>query len=227
MRDATKESLDCLCEVKGSITLAFSHQAEDVVVLDLLLKHYPRSFEVFTLETGKLFTQTLAFHEEVERFFNLTIQKYHPSPKALLELERELGEWGMRESLENRHRCCRVRKIEPLKEALKGKSAWVTGLRAEQSITRAELKSVEFDETFDLLKFNPLSTWSETEVFEYIKEHALPLHPLYAEGYRSIGCSPCTRAIEAGEELRAGRWWWENPEHKECGLHLKGAQWTN
>jgi phosphoadenosine phosphosulfate reductase len=127
----------------------------------------------------------------------------------------------MRESLDNRHLCCHVRKVEPLHRALKGKSAWITGLRAAQSVTRSELQVVEYDEKLNLFKINPIAFWSDEELFGYIKKHNLPLNPLYKQGFKSIGCKPCTRAVSEGEDVRAGRWWWENPEHKECGLHIR------
>jgi phosphoadenosine phosphosulfate reductase len=127
----------------------------------------------------------------------------------------------MRASLENRHLCCQVRKVNPLGKILAGKSAWVTGLRASQSITRTDLKVLEYDEKFGLIKINPLADWSEEDLSAYIVKHGLPLNPLYVQGFKSIGCVPCTRPVNEGEDIRAGRWWWENPEHKECGLHLR------
>jgi phosphoadenosine phosphosulfate reductase len=232
--------------IKGPIALAFSHQAEDVAALHLVLQYKMEScaqragahgagahgadalgagalwaLEVFTLDTGKLFPETLAYHEEVEKFFGIAIKKYHPDQNAVQKLEEELGEWGMRESLDKRHHCCHIRKVEVLRQALAGKSAWITGLRAAQSITRANLQIFEYDENNGLLKINPLADWSDTDLSAYIKTHNLPVNPLYGKGFKSIGCAPCTRAVKENEDIRAGRWWWENPEHKECGLHLK------
>ncbi|MDR2904453.1 MAG: phosphoadenylyl-sulfate reductase [Helicobacteraceae bacterium] len=209
-----------LSEVKGAIALSFSYQAEDSVALDLLRKS-GAEFEVFTLDTGKLFTECEALRDETERFFGVKIKRYFPDLISIAELERDLGEWGMRESLEKRKRCCETRKVEPLTRALRGKAAWVTGLRAAQSVTRADLKIAEFDEKFGLLKINPIVTWSEAEVFGYIADRGIPINSLYSRGFKSIGCAPCTRAVREGEDSRAGRWWWENPEHKECGLHIK------
>jgi phosphoadenosine phosphosulfate reductase len=181
--------------------------------------------EVFTLDTLKLFPETVSYHAEVERFFGVPIRKYTPDPAEVVALEKNLGdEWGMRESLEKRHLCCQIRKVNPLAKALRGKSAWVTGLRRAQSVTRAALPLLEYDEEYDLFKINPLYMWSDAELEAYIAQHKLPLHPLYAQGFTSIGCAPCTRAVQPGEDIRAGRWWWENPEHKECGLHVKGAK---
>jgi phosphoadenosine phosphosulfate reductase len=217
--------------IKGPFAFAFSHQAEDAAALHLVLRCKPelcapeacaqRVLEVFTLDTGKLFPETYSYHEEAEKFFGLAIKKYHPDADGVQELEEELGEWGIRESLEKRHHCCHVRKVEPLRRALEGKSAWITGLRAAQSITRTNLQILEYDENNGLLKINPLADWSDEDLSAYIKTHNLPENPLYGKGFKSIGCAPCTRAVKENEDIRAGRWWWENPEHKECGLHLK------
>jgi len=211
-------------KIAGDVAFAFSHQAEDVVVLHLLKTHARRPFTVFTLDTQKLFPETESYHADVERFFGLEIRRMLPDPAEVEALETELGAWGMRHSLENRHRCCHVRKVVPLQKALAGKSAWITGLRAAQSVTRTQLQRLEYDEAHQLIKINPIASWSEQQVFDTIARHSLPLHPLYGAGFRSIGCAPCTRAVGADEDLRAGRWWWENPEHKECGLHLRPSR---
>ncbi|MDR1460802.1 MAG: phosphoadenylyl-sulfate reductase [Campylobacteraceae bacterium] len=217
-----KDSLQqILSKINGEIALSFSYQAEDTVVLHLLSQCEIKSLEVFTLDTGKLFKECEELHQKIEEFFKIPIKRYSPEKSDVKELENRLGTWGMRDSLENRRSCCHVRKVEPLKKALKNKSAWVTGLRAAQSITRSELKIVEYDEKLDVFKINPLIFWSEDDVFGYIKKYDLPLNPLYAKGFKSIGCEPCTRAVKKSEDARAGRWWWENPEHKECGLHVK------
>ncbi|MDR2632155.1 MAG: phosphoadenylyl-sulfate reductase [Treponema sp.] len=214
---------DILPKIKGPIALAFSYQAEDVAALQLLLQHSPASLEleIFTLDTLKLFPETYTYHETVERFFSVSIKTYYPLPAELRQLEEKLGEWGMRGSLEDRRYCCHVRKVAPLKQALAGKSAWVTGLRAVQSLTRRNLPVLEYDPEHQLLKLNPLVSWSDEDLADYLEKQGLPLHPLYAQGFKSIGCAPCTRAVKEGEDIRSGRWWWENPEHKECGLHLK------
>jgi phosphoadenosine phosphosulfate reductase len=208
--------------IKGPIALAFSHQAEDVTALHLVLQCVSgRSLEVFTLDTEKLFPETYSYHEEAEKFFGITIKKHHPGHDAVQELEKDLGEWGMRESLEKRRHCCQVRKIEPLRRVLEGKSAWITGLRAAQSITRTNLQILEYDKNNGLIKINPLADWSDGDLSAYIKTYNLPVNPLYGKGFKSIGCVPCTRAVKENEDIRAGRWWWENPEHRECGLHRK------
>jgi phosphoadenosine phosphosulfate reductase len=223
-RDKTVDLLSRISRgIKGPVGLAFSYQAEDSAALHLLLRSGFNDLEVFTLDTNRLFPEIAGYHKTLENFFGLTITKYYPDPEEEKELEARLGEWGMRESLENRHFCCQVRKVNPLGKMLAGKNAWVTGLRASQAVTRSDLKILEYDEKFGLIKINPLFDWSEGDVAEYQKEFGLPENPLYARGFKSIGCAPCTRPVSEGEDIRAGRWWWENPEHKECGLHLKRA----
>jgi phosphoadenosine phosphosulfate reductase len=208
--------------IRPPVALAFSYQAEDAAALHLLLG-CGGEVEVFTLDTRRLFPETEAYHRELERFFNITIHRYYPDPEEEKALEAALGEWGMRESLENRRRCCEVRKVRPLARALAGKSAWVTGLRAAQSVTRSSIKMLEYDERFGLIKIHPLADWSDEDLAAYIERHRIPLNPLYAQGFTSIGCAPCTRPVREGEDIRAGRWWWEQPDHKECGLHTRRA----
>ncbi|MDR2797667.1 MAG: phosphoadenylyl-sulfate reductase [Treponema sp.] len=209
--------------MRGPAALAFSYQAEDAAALHLLLQCGGEEVEVFTLDTRRLFPETGAYHRELELFFKVPIHQYYPDPEEEKKLEAELGEWGMRESLEKRQRCCDVRKVRPLGRLLAGKNAWVTGLRAAQSITRSELKLLEYDEQFGLIKINPLADWSDEDLAAYIERYRIPLNPLYAQGFKSIGCAPCTRAVQEGEDIRAGRWWWELPGHKECGLHTRRA----
>ncbi|MFP3090353.1 phosphoadenylyl-sulfate reductase [Treponema sp. TIM-1] len=209
--------------IRGPAALAFSYQAEDAAALHLLLGCGGAGVEVFTLNTNRLFPETAAYHREVELFFNIPIHQYYPEAEEEEKLEAELGEWGMRESLEKRRRCCEVRKVRPLARILAGKNAWVTGLRAAQSVTRSDLKLLEYDEQFGLVKINPLADWSDEDLAAYIERYRIPLNPLYAEGFKSIGCAPCTRAVREGEDIRSGRWWWELPDHKECGLHARRA----
>ncbi len=213
---------DALATINGSIKLAFSHQIEDVIILDMLAQCglLPR-IAVFTLNTHKLFEQSLAHQREVERHFGISITMFRIEGEELAKVEREIGDWGMRESLEKRKKCCFVRKILPLQRALEGVSAWISGIRAAQSMTRAHVGLVEDDTQFGLQKINPLFDWDDAKVWEYANAHDLPKNPLYAQGFASIGCAPCTRAIEPGESIRAGRWWWEDPAHKECGLHRR------
>jgi phosphoadenosine phosphosulfate reductase len=222
MRAVKRESLSRIIgSLAGPIAQAFSYQSEDVVCLHLLLQCGLKNLEVFTLDTHKLFPEIAEYHKEVEKFFNIKIIRRFPDSEEEKELEAELGEWGMRGSLEDRHRCCDVRKVRPLGKALAGKSAWVTGLRAAQSVTRSDLRVLEWDDKFGLIKINPLFDWSGEDTAAYLKDYGLPENPLYARGFKSIGCVPCTRPVKEGEDIRAGRWWWENPEHKECGLHIR------
>ena len=138
------------------------------------------------------------------------------------KLEREKGLFSFRESLENRHECCHIRKVEPLGRALKGLSGWITGMRREHNVTRNDLKAIELDRlNGGIVKINPLLYWNEARLLDFARERRLPQNHLLKQGYRSIGCAPCTRAVQPGEDARAGRWWWENPEHKECGLHRR------
>lgn len=213
---------DALGNINGNIKLAFSHQIEDVILLDMLarLGILPQ-IAVFTLDTHKLFEQSLAHQREVERHFGIEIVRFCASDEELGAIEREIGDWGMRESLEKRKKCCFVRKILPLQRALAGVSAWISGIRAAQSMTRAHVGLVEDDAQFGLQKINPLFDWDDAKVWDHASARNLPKNPLYAQGFASIGCAPCTRAIEPGESIRAGRWWWEDPAHKECGLHRR------
>jgi phosphoadenosine phosphosulfate reductase len=220
--DTGEEALSrILRAVRSPVALAFSYQAEDAAALHLLLRCCGEQPEVFTLNTRRLFPETEAYHRELESFFRLPIHQYYPDPQEEEKLEAELGERGMRESIEKRRRCCEVRKVRPLGRVLAGKNAWVTGLRAAQSVTRADVRLLEYDERFGLVKINPLADWSDGDLAAYIERYGIPLHPLYARGFTSIGCAPCTRAVREGEDIRAGRWWWELPGHKECGLHTR------
>jgi phosphoadenosine phosphosulfate reductase len=203
----------------GAVSMASSFSVEDVVVIDLLQKVAPK-VRVFAIDTGRLNEETYQVAESVSARYDIQIDWYFPERQTVENLEREKGLFSFRESLENRHECCRIRKVEPLGRALAGLSGWVVGLRREQSVTRAQLCPLEIDEAHGgIVKISPLADWSEEQVWAYAEKHALPINRLHRMGYPSIGCAPCTRAIEAGEDLRAGRWWWENPEHKECGLH--------
>jgi phosphoadenosine phosphosulfate reductase len=210
--------------IRGVVALACSYQAEDIAALDMLLKVKPPEIEVFTLDTGRLFPELKPYHEELERFFRMTITRIVPDADEERELLGGQGEFGMRDSLPARQLCCKIRKVKPLAKFLRGKSAWVTGLRSAQSVTRSDMREVEYDGQFRLLKLNPLVHWSEEDVNRYIKENGLPRNPLYAKGFRSIGCAPCTRPVKAGEDIRAGRWWWENPEYRECGCMVNNRR---
>lgn len=203
------------------IALASSFGREDVVLIDILVKLDPK-IRVFTLDTGRLNEETYEVMDKIRRKYGLEIESYFPDAKAVEGLERAKGFYSFRESVENRRECCGIRKVEPLKRALKGLEAWVTGVRRAQGVTRADVKKIEADPAHaGLFKINPLADWSDEDVKNYVKKNAVPYNRLHDMGYPSIGCAPCTRAVKPGEDVRAGRWWWESPEHKECGIHGK------
>jgi len=200
------------------IALASSFGAEDVALIDIAVKINPKVV-VFTLDTGRLYEETYEVMESIREKYNIKIKVYFPDAKEVEKLETEHGFYSFRKSFEARRECCNIRKVEPLKQALQGLDAWITGLRREQAVTRKDLKKVEYDEANNLMKINPLADWSELQVWDYIKKNNLPYNKLYDKNFTSIGCAPCTRAIKDNEDIRAGRWWWETPEKKECGLH--------
>ena len=193
--------------------------AEDMVVLDLIVRH-DIEIELFSLDTGRLPPETYEVLAEAEKHYGRRVQVYYPRHDLVEAFVGTQGINGFYDSIDNRKACCHARKVEPLKRALTGKKAWVTGLRAEQAATRTGLKPLSHDDAFDLVKVNPLHDWSEGDVWNYIHQHGVPYNKLHDRGYPSIGCAPCTRAIQPGEDVRAGRWWWETPETKECGLHV-------
>jgi len=203
------------------VAFASSFGAEDVVVLDHIAKYAPK-LRVFTLDTGRLHEETYDVMERVRAKYGLSIEVTFPDQAKVEALERAKGFYSMRVSIENRKECCNIRKVEPLKRVLSTVDAWITGLRREQAVTRTDTPKAEVDQGFGgIIKLNPIIEWSEPEVWAYIKQHEVPYNALHDRSFPSIGCSPCTRAIAAGEDVRAGRWWWENPEQKECGLHVK------
>jgi phosphoadenosine phosphosulfate reductase len=201
-----------------SPVLASSFGAEDMVLTDLIARH-ALPIRVFTLDTGRLPAETYALIDRVRERYQLPIDVFYPDHRAIESFVREHGVDAFYHGVELRKECCAIRKSAPLARALAGSGAWVTGLRRAQSPTRAELPLEEFDQVRGRWKFNPLAEWSEADVWQYVREHDVPYNPLHDRGYPSIGCAPCTRAIEPGEDIRAGRWWWEQPEHKECGIH--------
>jgi phosphoadenosine phosphosulfate reductase len=205
-------------EHAGRIVQTTSLGAEDMVVTDLIARH-ALPIGVATLETGKLHAQTMALIPRIEARYPLRVERWQPQPEEVLHFVARHGELAMRQSLELRKACCALRKLEPLARALEGRSAWVTGLRREQSGARAEVPYREADDT-GRAKFNPLADWSWHDVWHYIARHDVPYNPLHDEFYPSIGCEPCTRAVALGEDFRAGRWWWEQEDAKECGLHV-------
>jgi phosphoadenosine phosphosulfate reductase len=205
------------------VGFASSFGAEDVVVIDMIARVAP-GLRVFTLDTGRLHEETYEVIEATRVRYGITIESYFPERAAVEGLERTKGLYSFRESIENRKECCGVRKMEPLRRALAGLDAWVTGLRREQSVTRATFAKAEIDAgNRGIVKLNPLADWSLDQVWDYIRKHDVPVNALHDRGFPSIGCSPCTRAVLPGEDVRAGRWWWETPETKECGLHARPA----
>ena len=205
----------------GPVSLACSFSLEDVAIIDIA-HGAGLALGVFALDTGRLNEETYEMADALVERYNLAIDWYVPKHHEVQQLERAEGLFSFRESLDKRHACCRIRKVEPLSRALKGLSGWVTGMRREQSVTRSDLQAIEPDSlNGGIIKINPLIDWSEEQLISYSDEQRLPKNRLYSLGYRSIGCAPCTRATQPGEDARAGRWWWENPEHKECGLHRR------
>jgi phosphoadenosine phosphosulfate reductase len=201
------------------VALASSLSAEDMVLTDAIGRA-GLAIEVFVLDTGRLHADTLELIPKIRSYYGINVQIHRPNGAALMEYELEHGRNAFYDTVELRKRCCEIRKVEPLKLALAGKRAWITGQRREQSAGRAQLAEQEFDAVHGLEKFNPLAAWKEAEVWQYLGEHNVPYNRLYDQGYRSIGCAPCTRPVRPTEDVRAGRWWWESPEHKECGLHV-------
>ena len=199
--------------------LASSLAAEDMVLTDAILRA-GLAIEIFTLDTGRLHGDTLDVIAAVWRHYGYDIRVVRPDAEAVDRFVAVHGANAFYESVALRKQCCEIRKVEPLSRALQGKRAWLTGLRRSQAVTRAALEVQAFDPMHGLEKFNPLADWSEEEVWAYIRAHDVPYSRLHDQGYRSIGCAPCTRPTVAGEDVRAGRWWWEQPESKECGLHI-------
>jgi phosphoadenosine phosphosulfate reductase len=202
---------------------ASSLGVEDMVLTDLIARTGAK-IEIFTLDTGRLPEETYRLIQDVRNHYGLNIVAYAPEAAAVERYVAQNGPNAFYESVEMRKACCHIRKVEPLKRALAGKKAWLTGLRREQSPTRADLGIREWDADHKMDKFNPLIDWTTDEIWSYVKAHDVPYSSLHDKGYPSIGCAPCTRAITPGEDIRAGRWWWENPETKECGLHFDPAR---
>ena len=199
--------------------LASSFGMEDMVLIDMLAQ-LDDTVTVLTLDTGRLHEETYETMERVRSKYGIHIQTFFPVKEDVERLVRDKGYFSFRENVDDRKECCAIRKLEPLKRALSGLDAWITGLRREQSVTRTDVPKVAEDpDRASLVKINPLADWTLVQVEEYIQKNNVPINPLHRKNYPSIGCAPCTRPIEPGEDIRAGRWWWENPEHKECGLH--------
>ncbi len=206
------------------IGFASSFGAEDVVVIDLLVRVNPK-VTIFTLDTGRLNEETYEAMDRIREKYGVSITSYFPDKAAVEKLEREKGFYSFRKSVENRKECCGIRKVEPLGRALDDLDAWITGLRREQAVTRSALPKVEVDTAHrGMAKLNPIADWTTKQVWDYIRKNQVPYNKLHDQNFPSIGCAPCTRAIRPGEDIRAGRWWWELPEQKECGLHVKPTQ---
>ncbi len=222
-KTATAKTL--LAEIAGNwspAAFANSLGAEDMVLTDLIVKaRLP--IEIFSLDTGRLPLETYDLMAAVQQHYQLKLKVYFPQAEEVESFVRNHGINAFYESVTLRKACCYARKVEPLRRALASKRAWITGMRAEQAATRGNLALREYDEGNGLEKFNPLADWSEKEVWTYIKQHAVPYNALHDKFYPSIGCAPCSRAISPGEDIRSGRWWWESPESKECGLHVKAT----
>ncbi len=203
-----------------SIALAWSG-AEDVAVVDMMVKINPEA-RIFTLDTGRLNPETYDVIDRVRDKYNMNIEVMFPDSEKTEEMVRAQGMNLFYKSVDNRKLCCKIRKVQPLRRQLGTLDAWVTGLRADQAVTRTALKRVEIDEAFGgIIKVNPLAEWTHEQVWDYIKANDVPYNELHNNNYPSIGCAPCTRAVKEGEDIRAGRWWWESPDTKECGLHVK------
>ncbi|MCH7402512.1 phosphoadenylyl-sulfate reductase [Belliella kenyensis] len=204
---------------RGKVVFSTSLGQEDQVITQMIADNLI-PVHIFSLDTGRLFPETLDLVARTETKFKKRIDLKYPERSSVEHLVKEQGINGFYESVEKRKSCCFVRKVEPLQRALKGNSIWVTGLRAEQSPNRSDMKKLEWDETNGIIKYNPLLDWSYEQLLQYIDEKKIPYNPLHDKGFISIGCAPCTRAISEGEDPRAGRWWWEDSK-KECGLHAR------
>lgn len=224
-----EEKIDSLIKLLQNIeqdyepaALATSFSVEDMLLTDVIAKHAP-GIGIFTLDTGRLPAATYTLMQQTHERYGGVVEVFAPDCSVLAEYVQAQGPNAFYSSVEQRKQCCSIRKLEPLKRALSSRAAWLTGLRKEQSVTRSDIQCMEWDDMHGIPKFNPLLDWSEQDVLAYIRRFEVPTNSLYEQGYSSIGCAPCTRAITVGEDIRAGRWWWENPETKECGLHVKAS----
>lgn len=198
---------------------------EGLVILDLMHRIAPGRTRVFTIDTGRLPQPTYDLMDRVRDRYEIDVEVYFPRPERVQEMVREKGLNLFYESVENRQLCCHIRKVEPLERALADLDAWIAGLRPDQSVTRSDVRAVEIDELHGgRIKLNPLVRWTRDDVSKYVAEHHVPVNALHAHGYPSVGCAPCSRAIAEGEDERAGRWWWEDPENRECGIHTSYEQ---
>ena len=203
----------------GQVVLSTSFSAEDQVITQMIAAHQI-PIELFTLDTGRLFPETYSTWTATLEKYGLSITAYYPNATALQEFVVANGPNAFYNSVDNRKNCCHIRKVEPLQRALTNCKVWITGIRAEHSPNRKDMPQIEWDAAHQVFKFHPLLHWSTDQVNTYIKEYNIPSNPLHQKGFVSIGCAPCTRAIKPGEDFRAGRWWWEDADKKECGLHV-------
>jgi len=202
------------------LTYATSLGAEAIVLTDLIWTRFTE-IDIFSIDTGRLHEETYELLDELQRRYGRTIRVVYPDAAALERLVARQGVNGFYSSIEARLECCRVRKVEPFRRAIAGFNAWVTGIRRSQSVERSEAREIDWDGNHGLYKISPLLEWSDADIWEYIRARDLPYNRLHDVGYSSIGCSPCTRAVQAGEALRAGRWWWEKSTSRECGIHAR------
>ncbi len=205
---------------KEKVALSTSMGLEDQVLTHMIAQ-IDKTAKFFTLDTGRLFPETYDLIDRTAKKYKITIEVFFPDAADVEQMVAEKGINLFYDNIENRKLCCHLRKIKPLMRATKNLDAWITGLRRQQAVTRKDLQTVEWDENNQLIKINPLINWTEQQVWDYVNKYNVPVNPLHKKGFASIGCQPCTRAIEPGEDVRAGRWWWENPETKECGLHKR------
>ncbi len=215
----TLSTLDRITARHTPVAFASSLAAEDMVLTDLILK-IEMPIRIFTLDTGRLHAETLGMIDRIRERYGADIAIFRPLEEDVAAFVAQSGLNCFHDSVDKRKECCRIRKVEPLKRALAGYQAWITGQRRAQAATRSDLAIEEFDNQHGIVKFNPIAEWSEDDVWRYLRENQVPYNPLHDRGYPSIGCEPCTRAIQPGEDIRAGRWWWENADTKECGLHI-------
>lgn len=207
-----------LAAYPGAVTFSTSFSYEDQIITDIIQTHQ-LPVALFTLDTGRLFPETYSTWSRTLEFYQTSIKAYYPDAEALSDYIEKNGPNAFYDSPELRSACCTIRKVVPLKKALSGKAVWITGLRAEHSPARQDLTTIEWDASNQIIKYHPLLHWTTEEVKQYIHQKAIPYNPLHDKGFVSIGCAPCTRAIQPGEDFRAGRWWWEDNSKKECGLH--------
>jgi phosphoadenosine phosphosulfate reductase len=207
-------------EFPGKVVFTTSFGVEDQVITDMICTQN-LDIKIVTLDTGRLFEKTLKVFQATIEKYNCKIDTFYPETTAVQKLVSEKGPFSFYESLENRKECCYIRKVEPLNRALEGNLVWITGIRADQSENRTSMEVSEIDEKRGMLNLSPIFEWSLSDVIEYLDKNNVPYNQLHLQGFISIGCEPCTRAVNPGEDFRAGRWWWENNSGKECGLHSK------